>query len=151
MANEPSSKNPVINTVLQDPGHDSEELKHDAPHSHEEEVAHAWHHFHENWKFFLCFFSIVLLTVITWSINFGPTWNKVFVFVTAAMRSGLIAYFMLTLFKPFSLIRQTFIFSAIFLCGMIFLSWWDSELVDRNGHGLGNPIWNTKNPASMQP
>jgi len=30
MANEPSSKNPVINTVLQDPGHDSEELKHDA-------------------------------------------------------------------------------------------------------------------------
>jgi len=42
---------------------------------------------------------------------------------------------MLTLFKQFSLVRSTFIFSAIFLAGMIFLSWWDSEL-----RGIGDPI-----------
>ncbi len=104
-------------------------------------MAHAWEHFHENWKFFACFFGVVLLTVITWSINFGPTGNVFFVFLTAAMRCALIAYFMATLFKSFSLVRSTFIFCAIFLAGMIFLSWWDSEL-----RGIGNPIYDSKTP-----
>ena len=113
-------------------------------HSHEEEVAHAWHHFHENWKFFACFFAIIVLTVATWSINFGPVGNDFFMYFTAALRSGLIAYFMLSLFKPFSLIRSTFIFSAIFLAGMIFLSWWDSEL-----RGMGNPVYNHADPQMM--
>src|ERR1700733_16088357 len=81
------------------------------------EVAHAWEHFHENWKFFACFFTVVLLTVISWSINFGPRWNVFFVFLTAAMRCGLIAYFMAHLFRSFTFVTRTFIFSAIFLAG----------------------------------
>jgi hypothetical protein len=125
-----------------DPAHPSEET----PHAHDQatEVAHAWEHFHENWKFFLCFFGVVLLTVITWSINFGPKWNVFFVFLTAAMRCGLIAYFMATLFKQFSFVTKTFFFGAIFLAGMIFLSWWDSEL-----RGIGDPIKDRINPPSQ--
>jgi hypothetical protein len=99
------------------------------------EVAHAWEHFHENWKFFACFFTIVLLTVISWSINFGPTGNLVAAIFFAVARSGLIAYFMASLFKPFTFVTRTFIFSAIFLAGMIFLSMWDSEL-----RTIGDPI-----------
>ena len=125
-----------------DPAHTSEET----PQAHDQaaEVAHAWEHFHENWKFFLCFFGVVLLTVITWSINFGPKWNVFFVFLTAAMRCGLIAYFMATLFKQFSFVTKTFFFGAIFLAGMIFLSWWDSEL-----RGIGDPIKDRINPPSQ--
>jgi len=117
----------------------------EAPQAHDQaaEVAHAWEHFHENWKFFLCFFGVVLLTVITWSINFGPTWNVFFVFLTAAMRCGLIAYFMATLFKQFTFVTKTFIFGAIFLAGMIFLSWWDSEIP-----GIGDPIKDRINPPA---
>jgi len=116
-----------------DPAHPSEET----PHAHDQaaEVAHAWHHFWENVRFFACFFSVVLLTVIAWSINFGPTWNLVAVFFFAAARSLLIAYFMATMFKSFSFVTKTFFFGAIFLAGMIFLSWWDSEL-----RGIGDPI-----------
>ena len=137
----PGDQNPVIKTVIQDSAHDEVEHQHEQPHDQATEVAHAWQHFHENWKFFLCFFGVVLLTVITFETNLGPHWNQAFVIITAAMRCGLIAYFMLTLFKSFSLVRNTFIFSAIFLIGMIFLSWWDSELPH-----IGNPIRND-NPA----
>jgi hypothetical protein len=121
-----------------DPAHHSEET----PHAHDQaaEVAHAWHHFHENVRFFACFFGVVLFTVIAWSINFGPIWNKVAVFVFAAARSLLIAYFMATMFKQFSFVIRTFIFSAIFLAGMIFLSLWDSE--------LGDPIKDRINPPA---
>ncbi len=101
------------------------------------EVAHAWEHFHENWKFFACFFSIVALTVLTWSINFGPHWNFFFVLLTAAMRCGLIAYFMGTLFKSFTFVTRTFVFCAIFLAGMIWLSLWDSTI--KAGY-VGDPI-----------
>jgi lipopolysaccharide export LptBFGC system permease protein LptF len=127
-----------------DPTEHSEEV----PHAHDQatEVAHAWEHFHENWKFFAVFFSFVLLTVIAWSINFGPTGNQIAVAVCAVLRCGLIAYFMLTLFKSFSLVRNTFIFCAIFLAGMIFLSWWDSEIP-----GIGNPIKNNNDHASQKP
>jgi lipopolysaccharide export LptBFGC system permease protein LptF len=145
MSAEPSSKDPVVNTVFQDPEEDNAHHQHDAPHDQATEVAHAWEHFHENWKFFACFFSIVLLTVISWSINFGPVGNKIAVFVFAALRSGLIAYFMLSLFKTFSLVRSTFIFSAIFLAGMVFLSWWDSEL-----RGIGDPIKDRINPPAQK-
>jgi hypothetical protein len=62
------------------------------------------------------------------------------------MRCGLIAYFMSTLFKQFSFVTWTFFFGALFLIGMIFLSMWDSELKH-----FGNPIYNTKDPASMKP
>jgi len=124
-----------------DPAHHSEEV----PHAHDQasEVAHAWHHFHENVRFFACFLTVILLTVAAFNVNFGPTWNKVAVFFFAAARSGLIAYFMLTMFKSFSFVTRTFVFSAIFLAGMIFLSLWDSEV-----RGIGDPIKDRINPPS---
>src|SRR3979490_809578 len=121
MSADTQKPDPVLATVLHDPAEDKTHHEHDQPHDQASEVAHAWDHFHENVRFFACFFGVVLLTVIFWSINFGPTGNKVAVFVFAAARSGLIAYFMSTMFKPFSFVTRTFIFSAIFLAGMIFL------------------------------
>jgi len=117
----------------------------EAPQAHDQatEVAHAWHHFHENVRFFACFFGVVLLTVIAWSINFGPTGNVIAVFFFAAARSLLIAYFIATMFKQFSFVTRTFIFGAIFLAGMIFLSMWDSELKK-----IGDPIKDRINPPA---
>jgi hypothetical protein len=123
--------------------HPSEETAH--AHDQATEVAHAWHHFHENVRFFACFFGVVLLTVIAWSINFGPTGNVIAVFFFAAARSALIAYFMATMFKQFSFVTRTFFFGAIFLAGMIFLSWWDSEIP-----GIGDPIKDRVNPPSQK-
>ena len=37
---------------------------------------------------------------------------------------------MASMFKPFSFVTRNFIFSAIFLAAMIFLSLWDSETGD---------------------
>lgn len=154
MSSEPSSQNPVINTVIQDPAHDHEHLDEatSAPvHSHEEEVAHAKEHFRENNIFFLCYFlPVILITVLLFYVNFGA-WNGVVTWTLAAVRSALIAYFLATLFKQFSFVFRTLFFSFIFLMGMIFLSLWDSELVNHEGHGIGNPIWNFKDPASMHP
>ncbi|HEV3270578.1 MAG TPA: hypothetical protein VGZ93_00180 [Candidatus Methylacidiphilales bacterium] len=125
-----------------DPALHSEE----APHAHDPaaEVAHAWEHFWENVKFFAGFLSIVLLTVVAWNINFGPTGNVIAIAVCAVLRCTLIAYFMASLFKQFSFVMKTFIFGAIFLAGMIFLSWWDSEL-----RGIGDPIKDRINVPSQ--
>jgi hypothetical protein len=108
----------------------------ETPHAHDQaaEVAHARHHFRENVKFFACFLGIILLTVFAFNINFG-SWNTVAVLVLAALRSGLIAFFMASMFNPFSFVTRTFIFSAIFLAAMIFLSLWDSSV-----KGIGDPI-----------
>jgi hypothetical protein len=110
----------------------------EVPHVHDQaaEIAHAWHHFHENVRFFACFLGVILLTVFAFNINFG-SWNTFAVLVLAAMRSGLIAYFMASMFKPFSFVTSTFIFSAIFLAGMIFLSLWDSTI---KPGWIGDPI-----------
>jgi len=51
------------------------------------------------------------------------------------LRSGLIAYFLASLFKDFSFVFRTLAFTAVFFAGMIFLSMWDSQL-----KGIGNPI-----------
>ena len=126
-----------------DTAHDDAEHQH-APHDPAAEVQHAWQHFFSDCKFFAVFFAIIVLTVATWSINFGPVGNKFFVIFTAVLRCGLIAYYMLSLFKTFSLVRNTFVFSAIFLCGMIFLSWWDSELPH-----IGDPIKDRRTPAVL--
>jgi len=148
MSAQSHNQDPVIESVIRGAGHDEvhHEPGHEQPHDQATEVAHAWDHFHENWKFFLCFFGVVLLTVITFNINFGPTGNKIAIGVTAVMRCALIAYFMGTLFKSFTFVTRTFVFCAIFLAGMVFLSWWDSEIP-----GIGNPIYNSKDPASMKP
>jgi hypothetical protein len=132
----PGNQDAVVQTTIHDAPHD-EAIHAHAPHDHAAEVKHAWQHFFTDCKFFAVFFAIIVLTVATWSINFGPVGNKIFIGVTAIMRCGLIAYYMLSLFKTFSLVRNTFVFSAIFLMGMIFLSWWDSQL-----KGIGNPIRN---------
>jgi hypothetical protein len=110
----------------------SAEHTEEIPQAHDQaaEVAHAWHHFHENVRFFACFLGVVLLTVVAWNINFGPTGNVIAIAVCAVLRCGLIAYFMGTLFKQFSFVTWTFIFGAFFLLGMIFLSLWDSEIGD---------------------
>jgi len=136
------SQDPVV-TVLHDPAHDREHAAHEQPHDHATEVAHAWDHFWENVRFFACFFGVVLLTVVAWNINFGPTGNLVAVFFFAAARCALIAYFMATLFKSFSFVTRTFFFCAVFLGGMVFLSWWDSEL-----RGIGDPIKDRVNHLS---
>ncbi len=140
MSAESHAENPVVTTLVHDPARDLQHHEeHQEPEEHDQatEVRHAWEHFHENWKFFVCFFSVVLLTVITFSINFGPGWNFFFVLFTATLRCGLIAYFMATLFKSFSFVTRTFFFCAIFLAGMIWLSLWDSEV--RPGY-VGDPI-----------
>jgi len=117
----------------------------ETPHAHDQaaEVAHAWHHFRDNAKFFACFLGVILLTVLSALIDFGPTGNVVAIFFFAAARCALIAYFMASLFKPFSFVTWTFSFCALFLAGMVFLSWWDSTL-----RGIGNPI---KDSAMVQP
>ena len=108
----------------------------EAPHAYDQaaEVAHAWHHFRDNAKFFACFLAIILLTVLAFNINFGG-WNTFAVLVLAAVRSGLIAVFLASLFKNYSFVFRALTFTAIFLAGMIFLSWWDSQL-----RGIGDPI-----------
>jgi len=136
----PGNQDPALTTVLHDPAEDEAHSRPGQPHDQAAEVAHAWDHFNENVRFFACFLTIILLTVAAWNINFGPTWNLVAVFFFAAARSGLIAYFMATMFKSFSFVTKTFIFGAIFLAGMIFLSLWDSE--------LGDPIKDRINPPA---
>ncbi len=117
----------------------------EAPHAHDQaaEVAHAWHHFRENVKFFACFLAVILLTVFAFNINFGP-WNLTVTLVLSALRAGLIAYFLASLFKNFSFVFRTLAFTAFFLAGMIFLSLWDSQL-----KGIGNPIKDGANDASQ--
>jgi len=107
------------------------------PHAHDQatEVAHAWHHFWENARFFACFLSVILLTVFAANVNFGPRGNAIAIGICATLRSGLIAYFMASLFKGYSLIFRTFFFTVIFFIGMVFLSLWDSPLPT-----IGNPI-----------
>lgn len=167
MSAEGQSKDPVISTILHDPSHDVEvHAAHDEPHDHASEVKHAWEHFWENARFFACFLTIIVVTVIAFNVNFGsaPLVLNVFGFhinlgsanwvatvILAAIRSGFIAYFLSRLFKDFSFVFRTLFFTLIFLIGMIFLSLWDSDLVNSQGQGIGNPIWDSANPKSMHP
>jgi hypothetical protein len=115
------------------------------PHAHDQaaEVAHAWHHFRENAFFFAGFLTIILLTVTAFNINFGPTGNVAAIAVLAVLRCSLIAYFLASLFKNFTFVFRTLIFTAIFFIGMVFLSLWDSSLPR-----FGNPITNRNDPPS---
>jgi hypothetical protein len=106
-----------------------------AVHDQAAEVAHAWKDFRRDIKFFAGFLSIILLTVLAFSVNFGPRWNLGFELFFAAARAGLIAYFMASLFGHFSLVFRTMIFTAIFFAGMVFLSMWGSTVPS-----IGNPI-----------
>ena len=142
---ESRSQDPVLTTVLHDPVADVLHAGQEQPHDHASEVAHAWDHFRENVKFFACFLGVILLTVLAFNINFG-SWNTPVTLVLAALRSGLIAYFLASLFKDFSFVFRTLIFTAIFLGGMIFLSLWDSQV-----RGIGNPIKDKAHPETQNP
>lgn len=135
MSSDTHSHDPVVTTLAPDPEA--------APHDHAEDVAHAWHHFRDNAKFFACFLTVILLTVFAANINFGPRWNLVAVLFFATLRSGLIAYFLASLFKDFSLVFRTLAFTALFLLGMIALSLWDSTVPP-----IGNPIALPDPPSS---
>jgi lipopolysaccharide export LptBFGC system permease protein LptF len=132
---ESHSPDPLVSAVLQDPVHDAHEEAKQQPHDQATEVAHAWKHFYENAWFFAGFFSIIVLTVIAFNINFGP-WNLYVALGLAVLRSGFIAIFLASLFKSYSLVFKTLTFTAVFLAGMIFLSLWDSTI--RNF--IGDPI-----------
>jgi len=138
---ESHSHDPVASAVLRDPAADAAHSHEEQPHNHAAEVAHAWEHFRENALFFAGFLSIILLTVLAFNINFG-SWNIPVALVLAALRSGLIAVFLASLFKSFSIVFRTLVFTAFFLAGMIFLSLWDSQL--RNF--IGDPA---REPASI--
>jgi hypothetical protein len=133
-----------------------------AAHDHAAEVAHAWTDLRRDIKFFACFLGIILLTVAAFNVNFGPTWNLRAELFFAAARSALIAFFFLTLIGHFSLIARTFIFTAIFFAGMIFLSLWDSTVPSIGNpiqdHGAtplldngGNPILHETKPSPVTP
>jgi hypothetical protein len=151
MSAEGKSQDPVISTILHDPAQDAAvHAAHDEPHDHATEVRHAWEHFWENARFFACFLTIIVVTVIAFNVDFG-SWNRFMTYTLAAIRSAFIAYFLSHLFKDFSLVFRTLFFTLIFLIGMIFLSLWDSDLVNSQGKGIGNPIWDSAHPKSMHP
>jgi heme/copper-type cytochrome/quinol oxidase subunit 4 len=116
------------------------------PHAYDQaaEVAHAWHHFRENAFFFAGFLTIILLTVFAFNVNFGPTGNVVAIFILAALRSGLIAFFFVHLLGTFSFLVRTSIFTIIFFAGMVVLSIWDSPLPR-----FGDPIANHNDSAPL--
>jgi len=102
-------------------------------HDHATEVRHAWLHFRENAYFFAGFLSLVLAAVLQFELS--PGHNYYWIFGLGALRFGLIGFFMFTLVRPFSLIVATFVFSTVFLAGMVYLSMWDSTLPK-----VGDPI-----------
>jgi hypothetical protein len=151
------------NMPLQDVHGDIDRAAH-VDHDPAHEVAHAWEHFRENAFFFTClFFPIIVLTVIAFNVNFGTapivihplgyrinlgTGNLIAALVLAAVRSGLIAFFLATLFKNFSFVFRTLFFTLFFLIGMIVLSLWDSEVLPGT---VGDPIYDHAHPESMNP
>jgi hypothetical protein len=143
---ERASEDPVVEATIHDPGHDEAHHAHEQGHAFDspEEVAHAKLHAKQNIFWFIGFFSLVLVAVANY--EFSSANSPWMIGLLAASRCLLIAFFMNWLFHGFSLVFRTFLFSAIFLAGMIFLSWWDSTLPH-----MGNPIYNYTDPASMKP
>ncbi len=133
--------------LLQNPMHDEVEFEHDHGHVQHafdspEEVAHAKEHAVQNIFWFIGFFCLILCAVATY--EFAGTSNWYLIYGLAAARCLLIAFFMNWLFSHFSLIFRTFAFCVIFFIGMVFLSWWDSEL-----KMMGDPIKDRMNPEPV--
>lgn len=104
------------------------------------EARHAREHAHENNWFFLTFFSVVGLAVLSYEFTAnGP----LEITILAILRCGLIAVFLLSLVKRFNYVVASLAFTALFFIGMIFLSWWDSTLKH-----IGDPI-QLKPPAEI--
>jgi hypothetical protein len=96
------------------------------------EAQHARDHAKENNLFFAGFFFLVLIAVIAY--EFRGT-DPLTIAVLAVLRCSYIAFFMFMLFRRFNYIFAAFLFTALFLAGMVFLSWWDSTIP-----GIGDPI-----------
>ena len=103
---------------------------HAAPTSHAfdspEEVAHARKHARQNFGIFIVFFSLILLAVFNY--EFYGVKNIWVILLLAATRVAWIAFFFAWLFGHFSYVIRTFVFTIVFLMGMIFLSMFDSDL-----------------------
>jgi len=114
---------------------DHPEHANELPHAHDpaEEIAHARHHAVQNIWFFVGFFSLILFAVANYEF-YGTTYLWAILGLAAA-RACLIAAFFVWLIGSFSLVVRTIVFTIIFFIGMVFLSWWDSQLPY-----IGNPI-----------
>ena len=127
---------------LQDPAGD-EAREHTHLHDPAHEIAHAIGHRRENTRWFLlCFLPVILVTFVCFNLDFGMM-NPWVTWTLAAVRSFCIAFFLQHLFKEFSFVFRTLIFTLFFLAGMVFLSLWDSEV-----RGIGNPIKDVQHPET---
>lgn len=109
-----------------------------------EEVAHAKQHAFQNIWWFVGFLGLIIVTVANYEFSSSNDY-KVILFL-AAIRSLTIAFFLHWLFSSFSLVFRTLTFTIVFLCGMIFLSWWDSTLPH-----VGDPIKDYHDKSNVQP
>jgi hypothetical protein len=96
------------------------------------EAQHAREHARENNWFFLGFFCLVGIAVLSYEFTANKPWE---IAVLAVARCSYIGFFMFMLFKRFNYIVTAFVFTALFFMGMVFLSWWDSTI-----QGIGDPI-----------
>ena len=127
---------------LQDPTGD-EAREHTHLHDPAHEIAHAIEHRRENTRWFLlCFLPVILITFVAFNLDFGAL-NPWVTWTLAAARSLCIAFFLQHLFKEFSFVFRTLIFTIFFLGGMVFLSLWDSEVPK-----IGNPIKDVQHPET---
>ena len=111
-------------------------------HDLEVEAQHAREHARENNWFFLGFFCLVGIAVLSYEFTSNNPWE---IALLAIARSGYIAFFMFMLFRRFNYIFAAFAFTLLFVIGMVFLSWWDSTVP-----GIGDPIMDRNNAAMTQ-
>jgi len=98
---------------------------HEGPHlqTRVEEIEHARHHLEQNIKFFVGFFILIFINVVTYSINLG-SYNLLAFYILAGLRGGLMLWFLVSLVRPFSLVLATLGFAIGFFAGMVGLTIW---------------------------
>lgn len=111
-------------------------------HSLEEEAQHAREHARENNWFFLGFFLLVGLAVVSYEFQGTNPWS---IGILALLRCSYIGFFMFMLFRRFGYIFTSFIFTLLFFIGMVYLSLWDSTMPK-----VGDPI-TIKSDAGQKP
>jgi hypothetical protein len=124
-----------------DPSDHSHDATAGTGHDLAEEAQHAREHARENNWFFLGFFCLVGLAVVSYEFSSN---NPLEIALLAIARCGYIGFFMFMLFRRFNYIFTAFLFTALFLTGMVFLSWWDSTIPH-----LGDPIRDDNLPAAV--
>lgn len=107
------------------------------------EAQHAREHARENNWFFLGFFLLVGLAVLSYEFTGNQPWQ---IALLALIRCSYIGFFMFMLFKRFNYVLAAFFFTALFFVGMVFLSWWDSTVP-----GIGDPITNKSDVQHPKP